>query len=312
MIANQLGREAAQPVLAVLLQQFFSSFDRVIPTASPDDLSSIKASLSNSVNMKHEQLGIREELVLDRIPGSNAREHVTDEILSQLQDVFTPELAEAAYVPFCQLIGQINMRRMLYNADLIEQVSYSHINQDRQRAGGSGQRVAQPGLISRGKHKMQATEKLNLAVVDATHNNPLQPGSSDDESEEELDLSQVHFGRSSWFIPLGSEASVNPDTALPPDGTSQPELPPVSLTGQLLDQFEAARVEFNQILGSGSHFSGGAGGSDASVTDRFSNSHWFHLRCMVMKSVCAALIRLHQKDILKETGLHTGRISWVS
>ena len=268
VIANQLGRETGQPVLALLLQQFFSSFDRVI--SLPDDYGSIRASLSNSVIQKHEELGIHEELVPEKNPSSDDNECVADEVLLQLQDVFTPELAQTAYVPFCQLMGQINMRQMLYNADLIEQVSYQHIDQNLVRLDQKAPLVH----ATDGKHKTEHAKKLNLAAVDATHNNPLQPGSSDDDSDEELDLSQVNFGRSSWFVHLGSETlSENPNTAPSSNEVSLPDTSPVSLTGQLLDQFEAARVEFNQKVGSVSHVSRD-GGNGATGLDRFDGSEF--------------------------------------
>jgi WD repeat-containing protein 81 len=308
VIANQLGRETGQPVLAVLLQQFFSSFDRVI--SLPDDHGSIRTGLNDEILQKHEELGIHEKLVPEKSPSTDGNECVVDEVLLQLQNVFTPELAQAAYVPFCQLMGQINMRQMLYNADLIEQVSYQHIDQN-QRVGRHQKAPLLP--VADGGHKMELAEKLNLTTVDATHNNPLQPGSSEDESEEELDLSEVNFGHSSWFVHLGSETiSENLTVAPSSNELDFPDTSPVSLTGQLLDQFEAARVEFNQKVGSlpRSNRDGGNGatGLDSQIpSERLLEGNWLHHWKNQLGSHVRSPFRFDQLKLQTYSG-HTGPV----
>lgn len=46
--------------------------------------------------------------------------------IQQLCKVFTPKLAHSAYVTMCLVLGQLNLRRELYNTELVEQITYSH------------------------------------------------------------------------------------------------------------------------------------------------------------------------------------------
>ena len=47
-------------------------------------------------------------------------------VMGQLQATFTPAMAHATYIPFCQLLGQIKLNMELRNTDLIEQIAYSY------------------------------------------------------------------------------------------------------------------------------------------------------------------------------------------
>ena len=55
----------------------------------------------------------------------------SSEVYRQMCVTFTPAMAHAAYVSFCQLLGQINLNRNLYNTELIEQIhaAYSQSHQ---------------------------------------------------------------------------------------------------------------------------------------------------------------------------------------
>ncbi|XP_038077774.1 WD repeat-containing protein 81-like [Patiria miniata] len=51
---------------------------------------------------------------------------VDPEIMSELREAFSPEMANTAYIPLCRLIGSIHMERILYNHDLIWKLSSQH------------------------------------------------------------------------------------------------------------------------------------------------------------------------------------------
>ncbi|KAI0233832.1 WD repeat-containing protein 81 [Lamellibrachia satsuma] len=49
-----------------------------------------------------------------------------EQILGELRETFTPQLAHAAYIPFCRLAGDIHMEQNLINDDLIRRLCASH------------------------------------------------------------------------------------------------------------------------------------------------------------------------------------------
>eukprot|EP00118_Oscarella_pearsei_P011640 m.79677 g.79677 ORF g.79677 m.79677 type:complete len:1819 (+) comp36147_c0_seq2:63-5519(+) len=230
-VANCLGREEAQPVLAFPLQQFFSSFDRLYPTTAAMEPDSIERLRLRSLRERHKELGIEASIPSptkrDATDGDDGETNsvgiANGEVMDQLKLVFTPAFAQSSYVQLCQLMGQINMRRLLYNADLIEQLAYGSLER---------QQGSQPPAAS----AIYLTKKGDeMASIDATYSNPLKAGSSDEDSDDGLEINEVHFGPSSWFVDLEERM----------DGGG------IRLTmsdEQFLPQFEEARAEFNKKL----------------------------------------------------------------
>ena len=246
-VATRLGREEAQPVLAFPLQQFFSAFDRLYPTTAALEPDSIARLRIRSLMEKHEKLGIDtppSSLTENDVDGlqsevDEAEKDETDDFLmngeamKQLRTVFTPSFAQSAYFRLCQLMGQINMRRLLYNADLIEQLAYGSLEQQQHEKGSS---ASKDGVF------VNVVPVAEMASIDATYNNPLRPGSSDEDSDEGLEMNEVHFGETSWFIDLDVGGGSGSGDDVVGDRLS------LAHDDHVLAQFAAARDEFNRKL----------------------------------------------------------------
>lgn len=101
ILGHRLGRDEAQHLLELPLQQLFACFDPFASFARPEP-DSTTPTRSGS-------------------PGAIGEEEV--------RALFTPALAHSAYIPFCQLIGQIRMRELIINHELIEQLAYGYDTQ---------------------------------------------------------------------------------------------------------------------------------------------------------------------------------------
>ncbi|XP_022096661.1 WD repeat-containing protein 81-like isoform X2 [Acanthaster planci] len=51
---------------------------------------------------------------------------IDPEIMNELREAFSPEMANTAYIPLCRLTGSIHMERILYNHELIWKLSSQH------------------------------------------------------------------------------------------------------------------------------------------------------------------------------------------
>ena len=95
VLGHRLGRDEAQHLLEFPLQQLFACFD---PYA-------YKQEADTSCDRSDSPAAIGEE---------------------EVKALFTPALAHWAYIPLCQLIGQIRMRELIINHELIEQMAYGY------------------------------------------------------------------------------------------------------------------------------------------------------------------------------------------
>lgn len=101
--------------------------------ASPNKESSCQVTVENV----EESVPLVSKSLLSATPSKLARNlgsHLGNDIdskedfapIQQLCKVFTPKLAHSAYVTMCLVLGQLNLRRELYNTELVEQITYSH------------------------------------------------------------------------------------------------------------------------------------------------------------------------------------------
>ena len=146
-MGKKLGREGALKFLSGTLQLFFAGFDVVygVGLVHTDNslLSHINEDTSGSPSsvtltvQDTETVPLVSKAMLSATPSKLARNlgsHLTDDTegkenfvpIQQLCRVFTPKLAHAAYVKMCLVLGQLNLRRELYNTELVEQITYSH------------------------------------------------------------------------------------------------------------------------------------------------------------------------------------------
>jgi len=147
-VGKKLGREGALKYLSGTLQLFFAGFDVVygvgLGLVHKDNslLSNIDkdTELPSPVTLTvedTESAPLVSKAMLSATPSKLARNlgsHLRDDTegkenflpIQQLCRVFTPKLAHAAYVKMCLVLGQLNLRRELYNTELVEQITYSH------------------------------------------------------------------------------------------------------------------------------------------------------------------------------------------
>ncbi|XP_041657149.1 WD repeat-containing protein 81 isoform X1 [Cheilinus undulatus] len=112
LICLRIGREMVQQHMADTLRRFFAVFSL---------LHSLQPQLDGA---PHRMVG--EVTVVDvRTPeGSNATYELG--VLEELQTVFNPEMAHASYIPFYCLIGDVAIRKLVPNHELVWQLAQSY------------------------------------------------------------------------------------------------------------------------------------------------------------------------------------------
>ena len=145
LLGEGLGREQACDLLRPTLQCFFASFssvhqddgrEKATPTTTAD--SDVAEPLSPSPkHASHPEAKPVEfhpltESLDDPKSGDDPKSSDTpsympdSEVYRQLCTTFSKAMAHTAYVNFCMLLGQYYLHDCLCNADLIEQIAYSH------------------------------------------------------------------------------------------------------------------------------------------------------------------------------------------
>ncbi|XP_071785410.1 WD repeat-containing protein 81-like [Asterias amurensis] len=162
-IGLRIGREMAREHMTGTLQHFFVCFELVhgdrSPGAKPSpDMERRYNQFSHStdsedmyceikVDSQTNQYKIGTPTKLENLHGEMARSpnafssrisdnlhvdvledghNVDPEIMKELRETFSPEMANTAYIPLCRLTGSIHMERILYNHDLIWKLSSQH------------------------------------------------------------------------------------------------------------------------------------------------------------------------------------------
>ena len=145
-MGKKLGREGALKYLTGVLQLFFTGFDVVygVGLIQQDNSLLVNVATTNeesscqvTVEDVEESVPLVSKALLTATPSKlaqNLGSHLGDDTdskenfvpIQQLCKVFTPKLAHSAYVKMCLVLGQLNLRRELYNTELVEQITYSH------------------------------------------------------------------------------------------------------------------------------------------------------------------------------------------
>ena len=145
-VGKKLGREGALKYLTGVLQLFFTGFDVVYGVGLMQRDNSLLVNMATNseetscqvtVEDVEESVPLVSKALLSATPSKLARNlgsHLGDDTdskenfvpIQQLCKVFTPKLAHSAYVKMCLVLGQLNLRRELYNTELVEQITYSH------------------------------------------------------------------------------------------------------------------------------------------------------------------------------------------
>lgn len=144
-VGKKLGREGALKFLTGVLQLFFTGFDVVYGVGLMQRDNSLIDNMETSeeprcqvtIEDTEESVPLVSKAMLMATPSKLARNlgsHLGDDTdskenfvpIQQLCKVFTPKLAHSAYVKMCLVLGQLNLRRELYNTELVEQITYSH------------------------------------------------------------------------------------------------------------------------------------------------------------------------------------------
>lgn len=143
-VGKKLGREGALKYLTGVLQLFFAGFDVVYgvglmqqDNSLLDNMTTTDKEPSCQVTVEEESVPLVSKAMLTATPSKlaqNLGSHLGDDTdskenfipIQQLCKVFTPKLAHSAYVKMCLVLGQLNLRRELYNTELVEQITYSH------------------------------------------------------------------------------------------------------------------------------------------------------------------------------------------
>lgn len=145
-VGKKLGREGALKYLTGVLQLFFTGFDVVYGVGLIQHDNSLLVNMATAdeeptcqvtVEDIEESVPLVSKALLSATPSKlaqNLGSHLGDDTdskenfipIQQLCKVFTPKLAHAAYVKMCLVLGQLNLRRELYNTELVEQITYSH------------------------------------------------------------------------------------------------------------------------------------------------------------------------------------------
>ena len=125
-----------------------------------------------------------------------------NEAYRQVCATFSPAMALAAYIPFCRLLGQINLNKNLYNTDLIEHIAYSH------------DKVAQPNSpLPNVWDRPDSESESSSDSEDETSSGEDLDDSWRDVAMKLGPVAAIHgksglgsdaagFGRSSWFVDL--------------------------------------------------------------------------------------------------------------
>jgi hypothetical protein len=210
LLGEGLGRECACELLRQTLQCFFASFSGV----HQDDVKQRATLASGSGpippslkhNPSHPESKVVEfhpltESLDDPKPSNAASNHVPDsEAYRQLCTTFSKAMAHSAYVTFCMLLGQYYLHDCLCNAELIEQIAYSHDEMER-------------------PHSPLTSILTEALSCDSDTNS--ESGSSDDSDDEDvgmardaalkvgpiaavtgLGMEEAGFRKSSWFVDL--------------------------------------------------------------------------------------------------------------
>lgn len=141
LLGEGLGRELACDHLRPTLQCFFASFSGVHqdvksstsrtsadtePGTQPEIPSLKKTGALSHPEAKTVDFHPLTESLYSQKP-SDASSYVPDnEVYRQLCATFSKAMAHSAYVCFCMLLGQYSLHNSLCNAELIEQIAYSH------------------------------------------------------------------------------------------------------------------------------------------------------------------------------------------
>ncbi|XP_014671138.1 PREDICTED: WD repeat-containing protein 81-like isoform X2 [Priapulus caudatus] len=105
IIAMRIGFEMTRRYLTALLQRFFLSFDTIHRGKLP----------GCEIETTHpESCDVGGDDELDEV------------ILQQITDVFSPQMAHTAYIPFCRLAGGLHMEQNLPNDELIRRLCEMH------------------------------------------------------------------------------------------------------------------------------------------------------------------------------------------
>ena len=130
-----------------------------------------------------------------------------DNVCNQLCHTFNDAMANKAYVPFCLILGQINVGKLLDKRDLVEQMAYSYDEVKH--------KSALPCVLHSEDYSL---EEEGLVVMDDASSD-VEKGSDDEENVQEeatfslgpmgsihaikkLDKEATSFGRSNWFVEL--------------------------------------------------------------------------------------------------------------
>ncbi|KAK7883110.1 hypothetical protein WMY93_029284 [Mugilogobius chulae] len=133
LICLRIGREMVQQHMADTLQRFFAVFSL---------LHSLKPQLDSAPRRM-----VGEVAVVDICTPEESNATYELGILEELQMVFNAEMAHASYIPFYCLIGDIVIRKLVPNHELVWQLSQSYTpRQDKQ--SGTSSRVDSVGLSS--------------------------------------------------------------------------------------------------------------------------------------------------------------------
>jgi len=147
-VGKKLGREGALKFLTGVLQMFFTGFDVVYGVGLVQQDNSLLVNMASTNEEESSSCQVTVEDVEESVPlvskallsatpsklAQNLRSHLADDTdskenflpIQQLCKVFTPKLAHSAYVTMCLVLGQLNLRRELYNTELVEQITYNH------------------------------------------------------------------------------------------------------------------------------------------------------------------------------------------
>ncbi|XP_068601442.1 WD repeat-containing protein 81 [Brachionichthys hirsutus] len=120
LICLRIGREMVQLHMADTLRRFFAVF-------------SLLHSLQPQLDKATRRI-VGEVTVVDVYTAEESIVTYELGVLEELQTVFNPEMAHASYIPFCCLIGDVAIRKLVPNHELIWQLSQSYHHSVSQRS----------------------------------------------------------------------------------------------------------------------------------------------------------------------------------
>ena len=177
-------------LMADLDESLTQSMGKVVPTATEVESHPLCAGTNGEADAEATPLPRSDTLIEE------------NETYRQVCATFSPAMAHAAYVPFCLLLGQINLNKNLYNTDLIEHIAYSH------------DKVAQPNS------PLPSVWDMPDMKSESSSGSESETSSGDDFDDSWRDVAMklgpvaaIHgksglgsdaagFGRSSWFVDL--------------------------------------------------------------------------------------------------------------